>query len=46
MTHKKRYNDVNDFTVMLTSAAAAVSNDTSVDSIAQKLVCSGKIKIR
>ena len=31
---------------MLTSAAAAGSNDTAVNSIAQKLVFSGKIKIR
>ena len=32
--------------VMSTSAAAAGSNDTVVNSIAQELVCSGKIKIR
>ena len=31
---------------MLTSAAAAGSDDTVVNSIAQELVCSGKIKIR
>ena len=31
---------------MSTSAAAAGSNDTAVNSIAQELVCSGKIKIR
>ena len=32
--------------LMLTSAAAAGSNDTAVNSIAQELVGSGKIKIR
>ena len=31
---------------MSTSAAAAGSNDTVVNSMAQELVCSGKIKIR
>ena len=31
---------------MSTSAAAAGSNDPAVNSIAQKLVCSGKIKIK
>ena len=33
-------------TVMSMSAAAAGSNDTTVNYIALKLVCSGKIKIR
>ena len=31
---------------MSTSAATAGSNDTAVNSIAQELVCGGKIKIR
>ena len=31
---------------MSPAAAAAGSNDTVVNSIAQELVCSGKIKIR
>ena len=33
-------------TVTSISAAVAGSNDTGVNSIAQKLVCGGKIKIR
>ena len=39
-------NTAKDITVMSTSAAATGSNDTAVNSIAQTLVCSGKIKIR
>ena len=35
-----------DVTVMSMSAAAGGSNGTVVNSIAQELVCSGKIKIR
>ena len=31
---------------MLTPAAAAGSNDTVANSIAQELVCNGKIKLR
>ena len=37
---------IEDITLMSMSAAAAGSNDTGVNSIAQGLVCSGKIKIR
>ena len=38
MTHQRQYSDVK-------SAAAAGSNDTVVTSIAQELVCGGKINI-
>ena len=39
MTHQRRYS-------VSTAAAAAGSNDTAVKSVAQKLVCGDKIKIR
>ena len=39
-------NTTNDPPLMSTPAVAAGSNDPAVTSIAQELVCSGKVKIR